>query len=120
MYKFSVGNGNIKVDYKIEEIGDDLQISITGGVVHIGCVGLVTNGVYDIVSVKNHKEFEIIQPLAQRLTKYNDITILIMAGIHVDEITLDEIKEILENNKVAIEKIDKYISSEYNMFHEFK
>lgn len=120
MYKFSLGTGNIKIDYKIEEIGEDLQITITGGQVHIGGIGLVTNGVYDILSVQNHKEYEIIQPLAERLTKYNDITILIVAGIHVDDITLDEIKDIVSNNNEAIEKIDKIISSEYNMFHEFK
>ena len=120
MYKFSLGTGNIEVEYKIEEVGDDLEITITCGVIHIGGIGLVSNGSYDILSVLNHKEYEIIQPLADRLTKYDDITILIVAGIHVDEITLDEIKTIVDNNKIAIEKIDKYISSEYEMFHEFR
>lgn len=119
MYFFSEGSGRTQVDYKIEEIGDDLEISITGGVIHVGGVGLVAGGVYNILSVRNHKEFELIQPLADKLKKYNDINILIVAGIHLDEITLDEIREILDNNQKAIEKIDKYISSEYEIFHEF-
>lgn len=119
MYFFSEGSGRTQVDYKIEEIGDDLEISITGGVIHVGGVGLVADGVYNILSVRNHKEFELIQPLADKLKKYNDINILIVAGIHLDEITLDEIREILDNNQKAIEKIDKYISSEYEIFHEF-
>ena len=118
MYNFSLGNGNTKVDYKIEEIGDDLQITITGGIIHIGGIGLVSNGTYDILSVLNHKEYEIIQPLADKLTKFHDTTILITAGIHVDDITLDEIKEIMDNNNIAICKIEKYIASEYEIFHE--
>lgn len=120
MFKFSLGSENTVVEYKIEQIGDDLQISITGGEIHIGGIGLVSDGGYDILSVKNHKEYEIIQPLAKRLTRYEDINILIVAGIHVEDISLDEISEILNNNDIAIEKIDKYISSEYDMFHEFK
>lgn len=120
MYKFSLGTGNTKVDYDIKEVGDDLQINITGGMIHIGGIGLVSNGTYDILSVLNHKEYEIIQPLADKLTKFQDITILISAGIHVDDITLDEIREIVDNNKIAIEKIEKFISSEYEMFHEFR
>lgn len=119
MYNFSVGKKNTEVFYEIEEIGDDLQITIKGGAVHIGGIGLVSNGNYDILSVLNHKEYEIIQPLADRLTKYEDLTILIVAGIHVDDITLDEINEIIKNNIRAIEIIDKYICKEYEMFHEF-
>lgn len=119
MFKFSLGEGNTVVDYKIDKIGDDLQISITGGDIHIGGVGLVCNGTYNILSVENHKEYELIQPLAKRLTKYEDITILISAGIHVEDISLDEIREIVDNNFVAISKIDKFICSEYDLFHEF-
>ncbi|WP_323736022.1 hypothetical protein PXD04_09065 [Methanosphaera sp. ISO3-F5] len=119
MFKFSFGSGNTLVDYTIERVGDDLHISITGGDIHIGGIGLVSNESYNILSVQNHREYELIQPLAKRLTKYEDITILISAGIHVDDITLDEIKEIVENNNIAIDKIDKFICSEYEMFHEF-
>lgn len=120
MFQFSLGLENTSVDYKINSVGDDLHISITGGDIHIGGVGLVSNGTYNILSVENHKEYELIQPLAKRLTKYDEITILISAGIHVDEITLDEIREIVKNNEIAIDKIDKYICNEYDIFHEFK
>ena len=120
MLNFSLGQGVSKVNYEIKEIGEDLEILITGTEIHIGGVGLVSNGVYNILSVKDYKESELIQPIVNRLKKFNDLNILILAGIYDDEMTLDEIKEILENNKIAIEKIDKYISSEYELFHEFK
>ncbi len=120
MFKFSLESNSTVVDYVIQEVGDDLHISITGGDIHIGGIGLVSNGTYNILSVQDHKEYELIQPLAKKLTKYEDITILISAGIHVDDISIDEIREIVNNNYIAIEKIDKYICSEYELFHEFK
>ncbi|MBE6486131.1 MAG: hypothetical protein E7Z85_04725 [Methanosphaera stadtmanae] len=119
MLKFSLGQDISKVNYEIKEIGEDIEINITGGEIRIGGVGLVSGGVYNILSVNDHKEFELIQPIADRLKKYTELNILITAGIHIDEITLDEIKEILENNKIAIDKIDKYLTSEYELFHEF-
>lgn len=120
MLKFSLGKSINKINYSVKEIGEDLEIFITGGHVHIGGIGLISDGVYNILSVRNHKEFELIQPMADRLKKYHDINIVIIAGIHIDDITLDDIKEILENNKIAIDRIDKYISSEYELFHEFE
>ncbi|RAP44584.1 MAG: hypothetical protein BZ135_08060 [Methanosphaera sp. rholeuAM6] len=110
MYKFSLGCGNTEVDYELSQMGKDYRISITGGMIHIGGVALVSMGNYDLLSVENHKEYEIIEPLAQKLTKYTENTFLIVAGIHVDNITLNEIKEIIENNKIAIAMIDDYFS----------
>ncbi len=119
MLKFSLGKNITRVYYCIKEIGEDLEISIYGGDKHIGAIGVVSDGVYNILSIKKNKEFELIQPLANKLKKYNDMNILIIAGIQIEDITLDEIREIVENHKIAIEKIDKYICSEYEMFHEF-
>ena len=119
MLEFSIGSGITKINYMIKEIGEDLEIFITGGDKQLGGIGLVSNGVYNILAVKDHKEFQIVQPLANKLKKYKNMNILIIAGIHIDEITLDEIREILDNNNIAIEKIDNYISTEYELFHEF-
>lgn len=111
MFNISFKTKSTVVNYNINSIGNDLHISITGGDIHIGCACLVNNGNYNLLSVINHKEHEIIKPLAKRLIKYDKITILISAGIHVEDISLDEINEIIQNNEVAIDKIDEYISS---------
>lgn len=67
MLKFSLGHDIIKVNYEIKEIGEDLEITITGNEIRIGGIGIVSNGTYNMLSVKNHKEFELIQPLADKL-----------------------------------------------------
>ena len=48
MFKFSLESNSTVVDYVIQEVGDDLHISITGGDIHIGGIGLVSNGTYNI------------------------------------------------------------------------
>lgn len=119
MLNFSMGNDITKVDYCLEEVGEDLKISIIGNEAHIGGIALVSEGVYNILSVKNLNEFEIIQSVSDKLKKYDDINILIISGINDEDLSLDEIKEMFNNNRVALEKIDKHISSKYEMFHEF-
>lgn len=119
MLQFTMGNDITKVKYDLEEVGEDLKISIVGHEAHIGGVALVSEGVYNILSVKNLNEFEIIQKVSDKLKKYDDINILIISGINDEDYSLDEIKEIFNNNEIAIEKIDKHISSKYEMFHEF-
>ncbi len=119
MLQFTMGNDITKVKYILEEMGEDLKISIIGNEAHIGGVALVSEGIYNIFSAKNLNEFEIIKKLSDKLKKYDDINILIVSGIDDDDFSLDEIKEIFNNNETAIEKIDKHISSRYEMFHEF-
>lgn len=119
MLKFTMGTDITTVDYSLEEVGEDLKISVIGHEAHIGGVALVSEGVYNILSVKNLNELEIIQTVSDRLKKYEDINILIISGINDDDLSLDELKEMYTNNNVAIEKIDKYISTKYELFHEF-
>jgi hypothetical protein len=120
MLQFSIGNGENLVNYEVDEIGEDFKVIVTGGDVHIGGIGLVSQGAYNILSVSNQKEFELIQPIADRLKKYTDINFLIVAGVYFEDISLDDIKSILENNERAIDKIEKYLSIEYDIFHEFR
>ena len=94
---------------KITRIGHDLDIIICGGVAHIGCVGIVSNHSYSINTIENHREDEIVIPLAKELSKLTNSTIVIKAGIHLDNITSDEIKSILESNEEILNIIMNYI-----------
>lgn len=111
MKTFTIGENATKITYKIEQIGQDIDITITGGVEHIGCAALISNRSYNIIKVANHREDDIIMPLARQLVKKDTPTILIKAGFHIDNITIDEIKEVTENNNKAIKIIEDYITS---------
>lgn len=108
MYEFSIGEAKTKVNYKVEEIGDDIDITITGGKAHIGCIALITNNSYNLFNLPGHREDELILPLIKSIQKNVKSTVVIKAGFHVDNITFNEIEEVMENNKKAIKKIEEF------------
>lgn len=111
MYEFSIGQDRTRVNYKIESIGNDLDITITGGKSHIGGLVLITNNSYTLLNVPNHREDELLMPFISKFRKYDKGSILIKAGFHIDNISLDEINEVLANNRKAIDKIEEYLNS---------
>lgn len=111
MYEFSIGQEKTKINYKVELIGDDLDITITGGKAHIGCIVIITNNSYNLLNLPNHREDEIIKPFIKKFRNYNKGTILIKAGFHIDDIALNEITDVLNNNKIGIKKIEEFLES---------
>lgn len=111
MYEFSVGQDKTKVDYSINLIGNDIDITISGGKSHIGSLVLISNNSYTLINIPNHREDEMLKPFISRFRKYERGTILIKAGFHIDDITVDEINEVMCNNKRAVQKVAEYIES---------
>ena len=108
MYEFTVGHDKTKIHYKVDFIGNDVDITITGGKSHIGSLVLITNNSYNLLIVPNHREDELLKPFISKFRKYKD-TILIKAGFHIDNISLDEINQVMENNRKAVVKIMNYL-----------
>jgi hypothetical protein len=109
MIDLDIGSNETKVHLTITHIGDDLDITITGGKEHIGCVGIVSSNSYNIVKMASHCEDEIVLPLVKYLSSTTDKNIVIKAGIHLDNISKNQIKEILENNKEILNIIMDYV-----------
>ncbi len=111
MYEFSVGHDKTKVDYKVDFIGNDVDITICGGKSHIGSVVLISNNSYTLINVPNHREDEMLKAFISRFRKCDKYTILIKAGFHLDNIRIDEINEIMSNNQKAVQIIYEYLES---------
>ena len=109
MTECDVGSNDTRLHLKITSVGDDLDVSITGGKEHIGCVGIISSNSYNIIKIANHCEDEIVLPLVKELSKHTDRCIVIKAGIHLDNISKNQIKEILENNKEVLDILMDYI-----------
>lgn len=87
-------------------VGEDLTVNIYGGdIPHIGAVALgyrvqlphdlnqMTSSV-SLLTVPGHKEDEIVQKAAKLLSKALNKTVVVTCGIHVKNITSEEINEI--------------------------
>ena len=85
------------------QIGEDLQVFITGGKAHIGAAALglpynTTNASASVLSAVGHKESQLALQTAERLSGKLRKRVAVTMGIHYDNIThkeIDEIKKIV-------------------------
>ena len=90
----------ITLSLELQKIGDDLFVTLTGGKVHIGAAALAfydlkaDQAVCSVTTVFGHRENEIALDGAERICNHTKKTVLFSAGIHLDNISRDEITEI--------------------------
>lgn len=95
-----------EIHCEVLKMGNDLTVNIYGGdIPHIGAVALgyrvqlphdldqVTSTV-SLLTVPGHKEDEIVQKAAKILSKSLNKTVVVTCGIHIKQITFEEINEI--------------------------
>lgn len=95
---------NHKINCHITKMGKDLNISIYGGEKpHIGAIALgiprpslddktkISSSV-SVLTITGHKEDLIVQSTAKKLAKALNTTVVVACGIHIDNITYEEIK----------------------------
>lgn len=107
MQDITIEFGRIMLNVKSIEIGDDLCVIISGGdSPHIGCVTLSTprpslsnkNIISSTTSVLNrisHKDDEVARHVSEELSSKLNKHVAVVCGIHVDNITEAEIKELM-------------------------
>jgi hypothetical protein len=103
--------GRIQLLLKGESAGTDMFFVLSGGREHIGAVAM---GIYDresrrasasVISSPGHREDEIALRAARKISAVTQSTIVFMVGIHVDNITVDEIREILKASEAMIDEL---------------
>lgn len=108
-YELTTGEGRTKLNLSVHSLGEDLIVFIYNEKAHLGAVAV---GEYDykeeIVSISvitrlGHKDDVVAQKAAHLLSKYTKRPVCVVAGIHVDNITEAEIKQIVENSNKLVE-----------------
>lgn len=98
--QLSASSGRIAVAITATPIGGDLLVAITGGRAHIGAtaVGIRTGGpaTASVITTPAHREDRVAAPAAEKLAKRLDRTVVVVAGIHYDGITKEEIEATLK------------------------
>ena len=104
-----------KYDVKLEskEIGEDLLVILTGGEKpHAGAVAFA--GPYDasayssVISKPGHKESDLAKLQAERICKRLKKNVVLVAGIHIDNATKNDIDILLKN---AVAQVDRFLGA---------
>jgi hypothetical protein len=105
------GEGRARVNVAVNSLGSDLVVRIYNQNAHIGAVAI---GDYDyehkrasvsVITRLGHKDDALAGEAAYLLSKSIKKPVCVIAGVHLNNITREEIDEILANTKLAINEI---------------
>jgi gallate decarboxylase subunit D len=103
------GDGPCQVNVRVVPIGEDLVVMIWGGdKPHVGAVAIgiprpslenphITSSTTSVYALLGHKEDGLAKMMADKIASVLERNVVVTAGIHIDNISPEEIKEI-ENN----------------------
>ena len=115
-YMLSRGEGRTEVQLKAQWMGSDPVIFISNKNAHIGAVSV---GEYDPVTRRTstsmitrlgHKDDAVAQKAAYRISKACKKPVCVIAGIHLEDISSQEIGEILGNAQSIVDEFLQLIS----------
>ncbi|MCK9443252.1 MAG: hypothetical protein M0Q14_01765 [Tissierellaceae bacterium] len=120
MDKFTYKNGRVQINIKTIELGNDLCVAIWGGEKpHIGTITLSvarpsladesrSSSTTSTINITGHKDDEVAKPVSEMLSAKLNKNVAVTCGIHIVNITLEEIKEIIS---VTINWAERYIEN---------
>jgi gallate decarboxylase subunit D len=109
-FSSSYGKGRTRIDLMAYRMGTDLVVSLANAHAHIGAVAV---GDYDhttgrtscsLVTRLGHKEGDVAQKAAYAISKHTQKPTCVIAGIHLDNVTQEEIREIIANAERLVER----------------
>jgi hypothetical protein len=110
-YQLTKGEGRAKIDVAVDSMGSDLVVRIYNQDAHVGAVAI---GDYDheherasvsLITRLGHKDDVVAKEAAYLLSKSMRRPVCVVAGVHVDDITAEEIDKILANTRIAVGEI---------------
>jgi len=110
-YGLTKGEGRARIDVTVNSMGGDLVVRIYNQNAHLGAVAI---GDYDdeherasvsVITRLGHKDDALAREAAYLLSKSTRRPVCVIAGVHLDNITREEIDKILANTRIAVSEI---------------
>ena len=102
-------SGRIAIALKAVAIGDDLLVTVTGGKGHIGgtALGTMAGGIAtsSVITTPGHRDDRVAKGAAEKLAKALKRNVAVVAGIHYDRITKEEIAEALRLSDALVDQL---------------
>ncbi len=109
---------NSSIQFHAFPLGQDWQIILSGGAVHIGAVALAvcydrTRAAVNVsqIAVYGHREDALCHEVAFTLSKALKTTVAVSAGIHFDGLVEEDITEIIKISKELTEEFLSFFNS---------
>jgi len=112
-YESATGENRTRVSLSASPMGSDLVVAIYNENAHLGAIALAE---YDhkeqrvscsVLPRPGHKDDIIAQKAAYLISKHTQKPACVIAGVHLDNITPEEMEQILENSRRLV---DEFIS----------
>jgi gallate decarboxylase subunit D len=116
-YSLTQGKGRIQVNLQASYLGEDLVVTIFNEAAHIGAVAV---GEFDfehnrasvsVVTRLGHKDDALAQKAAYLVSKNTRRPVCVLAGVHLDNITQEEISALLQNTTLLLENFIQQLPS---------
>jgi len=113
LFKTTRKVGRIEIILEAKKLGKDYLLTLTGGKEHAGAVAV---GLFDeksrrasssVITLPGHREEQLALDSAKRISRATGNTSVFVAGIHVDSISPEEIREIVS---AAEEMVGSFIN----------
>ena len=118
---FYEGEGRTQVDMSVNRIGEDLIVCLFNEAGHIGAAAVAdycekeNQASVSVITRSGHRDDAPASEAARRLCKAVRRPVCVIAGIHLDDITKEEIAEIMNNCEKLICKLLHSLDSRYRM-----
>ena len=112
--KLIQGTGKTALNYELTPVGNDWLILLTGGDAHIGCTAIGDDGRLCSYTPQSHKDDALAIPLAKKVSQTFHSVCTVVAGFHLDEITREEIAEVIANADMGMVQVLKIIKEKMN------
>lgn len=102
------GRARTEVTLKAERFGSDFIVCLANGSAHVGAVavadydGAHATATVSVITRPGHKEDLVARNAAYRISKAFRMPVCVVAGIHLEKASRDEIRKLTRNAAAAV------------------
>ena len=115
MIKLEINVDKFKLTASVIKTGDDIVVIIGGGESHIGAVGISfpaesiitgeTTITTSVITLPSHKDDVVAKRVSEKISKILNKKVTVIAGIHFDNLSENDINKILKGCEKLTDKI---------------
>lgn len=115
---FHAGKGRTRISLSAQWIGKDIVVVLFNGQAHLGAVAVAdfcreeNRASTSVITRLGHKDNEVASAAAHRLCRKLKKPVCAIAGIHLDDISEQEITEIVRNCDALVERLGRQIATD--------